>query len=244
MRIFAFGFFLKSAFWRDKDKFWYLAAFFLPMGLIYFDVAGVTWTPVNCEGTQQMAQGVALLHQDSDFGVYRIAYFVGYVARQYLLACLPSYIFGSSLVALRVGTSFIYVASYLAFLAAVANYFRAQKASNPLLLASFAGMMISLGEFPLVQARVFEQTMMPIGAMLLFLAGIFNFLAGPTPFRTFWVTWSFGFFAEGYTPALGGWFMALFVLLYLALHPKYRYRILWVPVAYGAWCFFIAYLSS
>lgn len=236
--IYAFGFFLQSAFWRDKDRFWYLAAFFLPLGLIYFDVAGVRWTSINCEGTQQMAQGVAMLHQDSDFGVYRIAYFVGYVARQYLLACLPSYIFGPSLVALRVGTSFLYVASYLAFLAAVAHYFRVRKAPNPLLLASFAGMMISLGEYPLVQARSFEQTMMPIGTMLLFLAGLFYFLTGPTPFRTFWLAWSFAFFAEGYTPALGGWWLALVILLYLILHPKYRYRILWVPVVYGICCLF------
>ena len=144
----AFGLFFKKSFWQDKDKLWYLAAFFLPIGLVYFDVAGVTWTPVNCEGTQQMAQGVALLHQDSDFGIYRLAYFVGFVARQYVLACLPSYFFGPSLLALRFGTSFIYLGSYLAFLAALANYFRVRKTPNPLLLASFAGMMVALGEYP------------------------------------------------------------------------------------------------
>ena len=240
--LYAFNLFFKISFWRDKDRFWYLTAFFLPIFLVYFGVEGVTWTPINDEGAQQVVQGLTLLNQDPDFGVYRMTYFVGYVARQYLLACLPTYFFGPSLLALRVGTSFIYIASYLAFLSALANYFRVRGASNPLLLASFAGMMVSLGEYPLLNARVFEQTTMPIGATLLFLAGIFNFLAGPTPFRTFWVAWSFGFFAEGYTPALGGWWMALFILLYLALQPKCKYRILWVPIIYGACCMGIACL--
>jgi len=83
---------------------------------------------------------------------------------------------------------------------------------------------------------------MPIGATLLFLAGIFNFLVRPTPFRTFWVAWSFGFFAEGYTPGLGAWWMALVVLLYLVLHPKYRYGVLWAPIVYGACCMLVACL--
>src|ERR1039458_3971587 len=120
----AFKFFFKVSFWQDKDRFWYLTAFFLPIFLIYFDVGGVTWTSINEEGAQQVSQGLALLKQDPDFGIYRLTYFVGYVARQYVLACLPTYFFGPSLVALRLGTSFIYLGSYLAFLAALANYFR------------------------------------------------------------------------------------------------------------------------
>jgi hypothetical protein len=238
----AFKFFFTISFWRDKDRFWYLTAFFLPVLSIYFDVGSVSWTAINNEGTQQMAQAMVLLHRDADFGVYRLVYFVGYAARQYILACLPTYFFGPSLLALRLGTSFIYVGSYLAFLAALANYFRVRGASNPLLLASFAGMMVSLGEYPLIQARQFEQANMPIGATLLFLAGIFNFLARPTPFRTFWVAWSFGFFAECYIPALGSWWLALFILLYLALHPKHKHRILLAPVFYGACCFLVACL--
>jgi len=67
-------------------------------------------------------------------------------------------------------------------------------------------------------------------------------LTKPTPFRTFWVAWSFAFFAEGYTPALGGWWLALVVLLYLILHPKYRCRILWAPVVYGVCCLVSSYL--
>ena len=239
---YSFRTFLQKSFWRDKDRFWYLTAFFLPIVLVYFGVESVTWTPINNEGTQQVVQGMTLLKQDPDFGVYRITYFVGYVARQYLLACLPTFFFGPSLLALRVGTSFIYMGSYLAFLSALANYFRVRGAANPLVLASFAGMMIALGEYPLLNARVFEQTTMPIGATLLFLAGVFNFLSGPTPYRTFWVAWSFGFFVEGYTPGLGAWWMAFFVLLYLALHPKYKYRILFAPIIYGACCMVVACL--
>jgi len=238
----AFSTFCKRWFWQDKDRFWYLAAFFLPIALVYVDVAGVTWTRINDEGVQQVAQGLSLLKQDPDFGIYRLTYFIGFVARQYLLACLPTYFFGPSLVALRVGTTFVYLVSYLAFLAALANYLKVRGASNPLLLASFAGMMVTLGEYPLVNARLFEQQVMPIGATLLFLAGIFNFLIGPTPFRIFWVAWAFGYFAEGYSPALGAWWMALFVLLYLILHPKCRHWILGIPLVYGAICLLVACL--
>jgi hypothetical protein len=234
--------FFRDSFWRDKDRFWYLTAFILPICLIYFDVSGITWTPINDEGTQQVSQGLTLLQQDPDFGIYRLTYFVGYIARQYVLAALPTYFFGPSLLALRLGTSIIYLCGYLTFLSALAHYLEKRKASHPLLLASFAGIMVSLGEYPLIQARVFEQTTMPIGAMLLFLAGIFNFLSRPTAFGTFWVAWSFGFFVEGYTPALGGWCLAFFVMLYLALHPKHKQRVLWLPLVYGVCCLAIAYL--
>jgi hypothetical protein len=239
----AFRIFFENSFWRDHDKVWFLIAFFLPVALVYFDIGGIAWTPINDEGTQQLAQGVDLLKHDPNFGVFRLAYFVGYDDRQYLLAGLPTYFFGPSLVALRFGNSAIYLGSYLVFLTALAGYLRANGASRPLLLAGFAGTMVALGEYPLVQARVFEQTTMPIGATLLFLAGVLSFLARPAPFRTFWIAWSFAFFAEGYTPALGGGVFALCVLLYLALHPRHRHRILLVPVAYGLDCLMFVCLT-
>jgi hypothetical protein len=236
------GLLLQGEFWRDKDRGWYGLALVLPFCLVYFGVTGITWTPINDEGAQEIAQGVALLKHDPDFGVYRTAYFVGYIARQYLLAGLPTYFFGPSLLALRIGTSCIYLTGYISFLAALAHFFRVKGESNPLKLASFAGMMVSLGEYPIIQARVFEQTTMPLGAMLLFLAGVLYFLSEPTPFRIFWVAWTFGFFVEGYTPALGGWGLALVVLLYLALHPRQKHRLLIIPLVYGICCVAVALL--
>ncbi len=234
------GILLEGEFWRDRDRVWYCIALALPFGLVYFDVAGITWTPINDEGAQQVTQGLDLLRHDADFGVYKTAYFVGYIARQYLLTSLPSYFFGPSLVALRIGNSFIYLVGYVAFLSALAHFFRARGARNPLILASFAGVLVSLGEYPIIIARTFEQTTMPMGAMLLFLAGVLHFLNEPTPFRIFWVAWAFGFFAEGYTPGLGGWCLALVILLYLSLHPDFKHRILLLPTAYGICCMVVA----
>jgi hypothetical protein len=224
--------FFKPAFWKKPGKGWYLIAFFLPLFLIYVGVNGVFWTPVNLEGIQQTDIGIRLLHHDPDLGIYKIGYGQRYVAREYVLASLPTHFFGPSLIALRIGNSFVYVISYLAFLAALARYLESCQ-KNALFWTGWAGMMIALGQFTLIQARMFEQTTMPIGATLMFMTAVICFLLQPTAWRAAWIAWAMSFLTAGYTPAYGCWVFAVGVLFYLAFHPGHKHRILLLAVAQG-----------
>lgn len=245
MFIFAAGIavspFFKRSFWNTPGQYWYLAAFFIPLPLIYLGVNGVNWTAVNNEGIQQVNIGLDFLKHDPEFGVYQLGGYSRYLARQYLLTSIPSLLFGPSFLALRVGNSLIYVISYLAFLSRFQAYLEFKKV-NSLLWASWAGMMISLGQYTLIQARSFEQTTMPIGATLMFIAALFHFLIKPIPTRGIWIAWSLSFLTAGYTPAYASWCFGACVLIYLAFNSKIDYKILGVSLWQGCLSLFIAIL--
>ena len=235
---FAFAAFLEREFWALPHRGWYLVAFFLPPLLILVDVGGTYFTPVDGEGLAQLAGGVTLLRFDPSLGIFSLSYY-SYMARQYVLNAMPSYIFGPSLVAARVGNSMFYIGSYLFFLSALVSYLRSRRSSDPLLFAGYCGVLIALGQYTLLNARKFEQTTMPIAVTLFFLGALMLFLAEPVPLRFLWMTWSFGFCPECYTPAMGTWMLALAILVYLIIWR--RRRILVLAAAYGCVCLFVAY---
>jgi hypothetical protein len=234
----AFTPFLERDFRILPNRAWYVTAFILPPILILVNAGGTYFTSIDSEGLVQLASGMDLMHRDPSLGVFSIAY-SRYLDRQYILNSLPSCLFGPSLWAARVGNSMFYIGAYLFFLSAVATYLRSKKKDSPLLFASFCGVMIAFGQYTLLNARKFEQTTMPIGVTLFFLAALVLFLAEPGPLRLLWLTWAFGFFPECYTPALGGWVLALAILLYLIF---WRRNMLLIPtVIYGFVCLYIAY---
>jgi hypothetical protein len=102
-------------FWRRRDVHWFLAAYFVPVGLVLFGVNGWEYTQINSEGAQEVQCGYGFLAQSSDLGMFKMG-FLGYPVRQYLLAALPSFLWGKSLVTLRMGFGGLYLLGYLSFL--------------------------------------------------------------------------------------------------------------------------------
>jgi len=233
--------FLSPSFWKSPSKAWYIIAALLPVLLIYIGLNGTAWTPMNTEGAAQDVIGMDLLRHDHDLGIYTAAYYGRYIARQYVLASLPTFAFGPSFAALRIGNSFGYVISYLVFLSAMATYL-SSRGVNGLFWSSWAGMMVALGQYPLIQARMFEQTTMPLAATLMVAAAVLYFLSKPSPARVLWIAWSMGYLTCGYTPAYASWALAACVLAYLALHPKYNHRILLLALAQGLVSLLVAVL--
>ena len=101
----------------SRARAWYLVAFLFPPLLILFDIQGITFTPLNTESTQQVADALVYLHNSRDFGIFDLA-FLDYPARQYLLPALPSLIFGTGLITLRIGYAIFYFIAYFSFLSA------------------------------------------------------------------------------------------------------------------------------
>ena len=231
--------FFGKYFWTRPHREWYLTAFFVPPILILFNAGRTYFTNIDIEGLKQLAAGTYLLHHDPSLGVLTMAY-ARYMGRQYVLNCLPSFFFGPSLWAARVGNSMFYIGSYFFFLSAIFAYLRKKNNSDPLLFTGYCGIMIAFGQYMLLNARKFEQTMMPVGATLFFLAALLYFLVKPGPLRFLWLTWAFGFFTGCYTPAVGSWVLALGIMLYLIFWK--RQRIFIVTIIYGVVCLYIVYL--
>jgi len=158
------------------------------------------------------------MREHGDFGIFNLAFLGGtYPVRQYLLAALPSLFFGKGLITLRLGYGSLYLIGCLSFLSGVRAYLRKQKFPHAILVASFTGVLVSLANYPILFARIFEQTIVPISVTLLFLAGLLFFLTRPTPLRALWVMWALGLFPYSYTPALSAWIFAMTLLACLCL---------------------------
>jgi hypothetical protein len=226
-------------FWAAPGRGWYLAAFFLLPALVLFDAGGTAFTTIDLEGVQQLGSARVLLHSDPNLGILTVAY-TRYMARQFILNYLPSYFFGPSLWALRIGCSMFYLASYAFFLSALEAYFRERKVVDALLFASFCAIMVGFGQYALLNARKFEQAMMPVGCMLFFIGALIYFALRPGPLRFLWLTWSFGFFTGCYTPGIAGWVLALSILGYLVVWK--RQWVLIPTIVYGIVCLCVVYL--
>ena len=81
-----------------------------------------------------------------------------------------------------------YLVSYLFFLSALVDYFRQKKVADALLYSSFCGIMVGFGQYAMLNARKFEQAMMPVGCMLFFIGALVYFILRPGPLKFLWLT--------------------------------------------------------
>ncbi len=230
--------------WSSRSCAWYLAAFVAPIVLVLFGVTGYAHTQINDEAIQQVAAGLGLLESRRDLGLFSTG-FVGYPARQYLLAALPSLVLGRGLIALRIGFGGLFLIGYLSFLSSLRGYLEARKSEAAALLAALAGVLVALGSYPLLYARLFEQTTAPVAAMLFFLAGALRLADRPAPLGALWILWSVGFMPYAYTPALAAWAFCMAVLACLAFTGFRASRpILAAALVYGAAALAVSLLAQ
>lgn len=226
--------FFRADFWRSRDLAWYLAAFLIPLGLLLFGINGWEFTQISNECALEVQSGFFYLTRFGELGPFKIG-FLGYPARQYLLAAVPTYLFGKGLFTLRMGFGSLYIVGYLAFLRGTLGFLESRNSPRPMLIASLAGTFVSMASYPFLYARLFEQTLVPIALAYLFLAGLLVLLARPGPLPALWVAWALGLMPYSYTPSYGIWAMAMVILCYLALSPAVGRRLpLGVCIAYGA----------
>src|SRR5277367_3810787 len=89
--------FARAEFWRSADLGWCLAAYLIPTGLVLFNVSGWEFTRVNAETALEVQNGYYFLTKTRDLGLFNTG-FLSYPARQYVLAAMPTYIWGKGLV--------------------------------------------------------------------------------------------------------------------------------------------------
>ena len=229
--------FFSPGFWKSRDVGWFVAASVIPVGLVLFEINGWHYTQVNNEAPQEVQSGYFFLTKYRDLGMYYLG-FLGYPVRQYLLAAMPSYLWGKSLVTLRMGFGQLYVLGYLSFLHAVWRYLDSRKAARPMLMASLVGTLVSLASYPLLYARIFEQTIEPLSVTFLFLAGLLLLLSRTGPLPGLWLAWALGVLPHSYTPAEAAWGFGMVALGWLLMRRSTPNRLaIAVAFTYGSAAF-------
>ena len=233
--------FFEPAFWRDPHRYWYLLAFLAPIAYAYVDLTGYYFAYIDPEGISGLRDAHDQMLNDNAYGIYSIGNW-RYPARHYLINNQPTYWFGPSLLALRIGMTIGTLGGLTFFLAALRTHLIAKDRPLPTLSAAFATSVIGLGYFAMTYIRKFDTCNQPLGVMLLFLAALLLYELRQTPWRYLCLFWVFGYFPYSYSPAIAGWALAL-VLHACLIVQRRRYPLIPV-ILYGILAFTVAALVT
>ncbi len=226
--------FFERDLWSSGEWAWYMTAVIAPLGVALIGINGVTWMRADREGWLQISIADDMLHNDPSLGVYRSGYGPPlYPVRQFLLAYVPTALFGPSLLSARLGYYEYLAFCYLAFVTALAAYLRANRRFQPWIVAGAVGCCVGLATYTQWWVRYFEQSMTPVCVTMFLLAGMLKLVEKPTPYRLFWVAWALGFLPYCHRPTMAVIPMALVCLASLGVYRKYRSGGLFFILVYG-----------
>ncbi len=220
--------------WASREWPWFLVALIVPICAMLVGLFGVDWLLCNDESNLQISLGMDLLQNDNAFGVYQSGYRAGYPARQFILAAIPSYLFGHSLELVRLSFFSYFLWAHVAFLAAAGQLLQARKCLYPWIWASLASLAVTLSPYTLLTVRIYEQSSIPICASMFLVAGFLRVLERPSNFNWFWVAWAIGFLPFCHRPALSAWPMSMLCLFVLLFYARYRSFALVAIMAQGS----------
>lgn len=208
--------------WKSPDTKWLLGALILPVPIMLFGFFGVDWLTAIDEGPQQITIALNNLHKDNALGIYQSGYRLGYPVRQFILASIPTYLFGHNISMFRLGFFNPFILAHFAFLAALGQLLQNGKCPRPWLWASSATLWVDLASYTLMNGRLEEQAALPVSVTMFYVAGLMRFVDRPTCFHLFWMTWSIAFLSFCHRPALATWPLAMLFTTALLFFPRYR----------------------
>jgi hypothetical protein len=230
---FAPGVFLASRLWLASGLTCLLGTVVLFVRLLYADLKERNWltllfpvllavilgvsisypgrSVIGQDATQQLAAG--LLSFDQPGWNYTGKAFLGYPNRQYVLAALPSLIFGRSEMSLRLGFALPFYAGLTIFWIGLRRWSSALRYGDLAAIAMTAAVLA----FPYVTEYYLysEQTLLPVCFTLQIIGWLLIWLRQPSLPVSLALAWSGTMLIHCYTPALAG--VGLLILLLLGI---------------------------
>lgn len=158
---------------------------------------------------------------------------VGYPNRQYLIAAIPSAVFGRGLVPLRLGYGLPFVFGILLFWAGLRRLFESKPAG--IKVAPLTAVAVLAFPFAVSHLHNYEQTIFPLAATLAAVGWLALTIARPSIPRLLTLAWIGALLGCSYTPNLSSWLLMIAALAWIAITAwRRRHRVLavqWVTVA-------------
>jgi len=199
---------------RDISErfYWGFVATLLVAAMMFWKLPSLDYA-LNGEGTHQVTVGLRAWTQP-DLGYTDCGHFC-YPVRQYLLAALPTLLFGRHAASVRLGFLWVVLFGMLVFYSGLRE--RLRTAADGGYLAAMA--MVSIVTFPALVAwlRFIEQPMNPPSVMLAAVGWFLLSLAEVGPLAALCLSWIGAMLATVYTPGLAGWALMITMLLLVAV---------------------------
>ena len=229
---------------KNKD-FILVAGFFILLGFFFNFVGNVNYSDVNQDATQQMAAGINSFSQ-SNWNFTGSA-FLGYPNRQYLLAALPSLLFGRSIFTLHLGFAIPFFFGLIMFYLGLREWCNERRGSSLSALAA----VYSLLAFRFVTEYFmnFEQAITPISLTMILIGLFLKLCKKPDIITMVVLAWTCSYCAGSYTPVLAsvGLLIVFLVLYILDIHKNKNIKYEWMeyPVeVIKCICFIVIYIIT
>ena len=161
-------------------------------------IGNLKYADVNPDSAQQILAGLKAISR-RDLGYTDMA-FIGYPCRQYVLAAIPSLLFGNSVLALHLGFALPYLFGIICFYRAIREKLAENKHSEALAIVPIC----ALAAFPFIPEYYmnFEQAIMPVSLCMIGVALFIGTGKTENPLRFVFLAWTGGMMSVSYTPAL------------------------------------------
>lgn len=202
-----------------KAKDYLLAGVFLGLILLFlFFIGNVSFSDINPDSAQQLAEGLRAFEKP-DLG-YTGTAFLGYPARQYLIAAIPAYIFGANLWTLHAGFGLMFLIGLTVLFFGLRDWLKKEGIKEIyVLLPCFA-----LLAFPFITEYYmnFEQAITPVALTMLAIGLFLKLLVSPNIIIVYAISYVGCLMADSYTPVLASLGLLLVFLLINALSNIYK----------------------
>ncbi len=161
-------------------------------------IGNLYYTEISPDATQQVAAGLASYHI-GDLS-YTGKAFLGYPARQYVIAALPAFLFGRSLASLQWGFALPFFMGLLSFYCGLRKWAEKLNISTQVCVLPLYALFV----FPFVSEyfTIFEQAIYPISFTMLVTGFFLLLLCKPNIVNFIGLAWSGCMLSNSYTPAL------------------------------------------
>jgi hypothetical protein len=199
--------------------------------MVFYRLADIYHLQINYESAQQLASFLKFNIDKPDWG-YTGNAFVGYPARQFIIAAIPSLLFGNEVFWLQFGYAVLFYSGALCFFLGVRHYFSIKQHGE--LWALFT--VLCCFTFPYLIRYLYnmEQILLPIAFVMHALGWFLLSLEKLTAPRVLILAWICGLLGTSYTPTLAAWgLFQIFFLLVIVRAARQGRRaqiVLWVSV--------------
>ncbi len=187
-----------------------MLCFLLFSGMLLACLANLQVSDINPDSASQLAAGLEAL-QEADWN-YTGNAFLGYPCRQYVLAALPTLLFGRSIFSMHLGFAFPFLAGMTLLFLELRAWMRETGLKEAYALLPVGAFVVI--PFITEYYRNFEQAFTPVALTTLCAALYLRLLRRQDALSAFALSWTGCMLADSYTPALASLgLLCVFILL-------------------------------
>ena len=183
------------------------------LAIFSYYLGNISYGDINPDATQQIASGLVSFDQ-IDWN-YTGMSFLNYPNKQYLIAALPAYLFGRSIITLHMGFSIPFLVGLITLYLGFRKILEIYKLD--VLFALIPMYMILTFPFISEYFLNFEQAIFPVSFTMIGLGLFINYILNPTNIGLFCLTWIGCMLSNIYTPGLASLGLLIVFMCYYVI---------------------------